>query len=276
MEITAGSAPAPGEHRGPGGRRIDWTLRDVGLGMLWFLGLFLLFPVPFAGAAAIISGSTDSNLTYAVSLIAGAGSEVGLIVVAAAYTWGKYGGSWERLGIAMPTLSTFGWGVAALGVALALGYAYGITIEIFDIDWLRSQCDDQLPQDVINNIGLMTLAGIIAIGFAPVCEEIFFRGFLFTGMLRAWGLVLGVLASGLVFSVAHIGENMHKTIIPIFIIGAVFAAAYYRSGNIFTAIFAHLVFNSVSFAIIAGGGCDPDDTAALTAARDMLGGVMGV
>ena len=164
--------------------------------------------------------------------------------------------------------------MGTLRVALALGYVYGVIIEVLDIDTLRSQCDDQLPRDVINNVALMTLAGIVAIGFAPICEEIFFRGFLFPGMVRPWGVIAGVLASGLLFSMAHISGSLHKTIVPIFIIGAVFAAAYYRSGNILTPILAHLVFNSLSFALLAGGGCDPDDATALTAARDLLGGVM--
>lgn len=275
MDIAAGSLPPPpGDHAGPGGRRIDWTLGDVGFGVLWFLGLFLLFPLPFVGLAALATGDEESTLVYAVSLISGAGSEAGLVVVAAAYTWGKYGGSWERLGIGIPGWSTLGWAVAALFAALALGYVYAVFIEALDVDWLRSECDDQLPRDVINNVGLMTLAGIIAIGFAPVCEEIFFRGFIFPGMVRPWGVVAGVAASGLLFSMAHISGSLHKTIVPIFIIGAVFAAAYYRSGNVLTPILAHLVFNSVSFAILAGGGCDPDDATALTAARDLLAGAM--
>ena len=275
MEYAAeATLPQPQGHDGPRGRRIDWTLRDVMWGIGWFLALFLLFPVPFVGAAVAISGDSDSAAFYAVSLLAGAGSELGLVLVAAMFTWRKYGGGWERLGVVRPDWSTLGWAVAALGGALALGYVYGVIIEVLDVEALKSQCDDQLPRDVIDNVGLMALAGIIAIGFAPVCEEIFFRGFIFTGMLRAWGLALGVLASALVFSAAHISENLHKTIVPIFIIGAVFAAAYYRSGNILTPILAHLVFNSISFAVLAGVGCDPDDAAALASVRETLRAVM--
>jgi len=273
MDTTAALPPQRPEHAGPGGRRIDWTLGDVAWGIGWFLTLFLLFPVPFVGAAAVVSGGTDTTAYYAASLIAGAGSEVGLIVVAAMFTWRKYGGGWERLGLVAPNWGTLGWGVAALVTALVLGWAYGIAIEVFGIDALVSECDDQIPREVIDSAGLMVLAGIVAIAFAPVCEEIFFRGFIFPGLLRAWGVGLGILASGLLFSVAHIGPSMHKTVIPIFIIGAVFAASYYRSGNILTPILAHLVFNSVSFAVLATVGCD-DDTAALRSAHHALQAVL--
>jgi membrane protease YdiL (CAAX protease family) len=273
MEIAANSAAPPPPHPGPGGRRIDWTPVDVFWGVGWFLTLFLLFPLPFALMAAVITGDVESEGSYAANLIVGMGSELGLIAVAAFYTFKKYGGGWERLGIAWPTPATLGWGVAALVGALALGAVYGGLIEYFDIGPLKSECDDQVPPEVINSVFLMTLAGIAAIGFAPVCEEIFFRGFMFPGLTRNWGVVLGVIVSALLFSSAHIGLNIHKTIVPIFIIGAVFAIAYYRSGNIFSAIGAHLVFNSISFAVLAAGGCDPDDASALQGALNMLSSV---
>jgi membrane protease YdiL (CAAX protease family) len=163
--------------------------------------------------------------------------------------------------------------VAALVAAFVLGAAYGGIIEWFDIGALRSECDDQVPAEVINSVLLMTLAGIAAIGFAPFCEEIFFRGFMFTGLTRNWGVVLGVVVSALLFSSAHISLSLHKTFIPIFIIGAVFAIAYYKSGNIFSAVGAHMVFNSVSFAILAAGGCDPDDASAVQGALNMIAGM---
>jgi membrane protease YdiL (CAAX protease family) len=275
METAAHPAAPPPQHPGPGGRRIDWTPWDVFWGIGWFLTLFLLMPLPFALTAALISGDIESEGSYATNLIVGMGSEAGLVAVAAFFTFKKYGGGWDRLGIAMPTLGTVGWGVAALVGALVLGGLYGFAIDVFGIDALKAKCDDQVPPEVINSVFLMTLAGIAAIGFAPVCEEIFFRGFMFPGLTRNWGVVLGIIASSLIFSSAHIGLNIHKTIIPIFIIGAVFAAAYYRSGNIFTSIGAHMVFNSVSFAVLATGGCDPDDASALHSALGTLATVLG-
>jgi membrane protease YdiL (CAAX protease family) len=79
--------------------------------------------------------------------------------------------------------------------------------------------------------------------------------------------------SGIVFASAHISLAWHKTFVPIFIIAAVFAAAYYKSGNILSTIAAHGVFNTISF--IGLTQCDPDDGASLMWARDMLAGAMG-
>jgi membrane protease YdiL (CAAX protease family) len=251
-----------------GGGRIDWTLRDVLFGVLWFLALFLLLPIPFV--IPFLAFGEESGEYLGAALIAGAGSEVGLIAVAAWFTFRKYGGSWERLGIAAPRWQTLAWAGGAVIAAFALASLYTVLIEVFDIDALRSERDDQLPDEVLDNGALLAIAGVVVIAFAPVCEELFFRGFVLPGMLRAWGAAIAIAASALVFSAAHIGPNLHKTLVPIFIIGAVFGFAYYRSGNILSTILAHLLFNTISFAALAMS--DPEDAEAVAA---VLAGVIG-
>jgi membrane protease YdiL (CAAX protease family) len=254
-------APQPGAVDRPpyAGGRIDWTLRDVLFGVLWFLGLFLILPIPIA-APFLVYGD-DSTQYYAAALVAGSISELGLIAVAAYLTFRQYGGGWARLGVQAPSWQTLGYALAAVVGALILAYIYGAIIELFDIDWLRAERDDQLPDTVLDNATLLAIAGVVTIGVAPVCEEIFFRGFMLPGMSRAWGIAVAVIGSAAVFSIAHIGPNIHKTLIPIFIIGAVFGFTYYRSGNILSTIGAHLLFNTISFLGLALS--DPDDAAAV-------------
>jgi membrane protease YdiL (CAAX protease family) len=243
------------------GGRIDWTLTDVVFGVLWFLALFLLIPIPIV--LPFLAFGEESTEYYAAALITGAGSELGLVAVAAWFTFRKYGGSWPRLGLSAPSWPVLGYALGAVVAAFVLAAIYGVIIDIFDIDWLRSERDDQIPNEVLDSAILLVIAGIVTIAFAPVCEEIFFRGFVMPGMLRAWGVAAAVVISGLVFSAAHIGPNIHKTLVPIFIIGAVFGFAYYRSGNILTTILAHLIFNAISFAALAAS--DPDDAEAVAA-----------
>jgi membrane protease YdiL (CAAX protease family) len=260
---AGGDASFAGDPNAPpfAGGRIDWTLLDVLFGVLWFLGLFLLIPIPIV--LPFLAFGEDSTEYYAAALIAGAGSELGLIATAAWFSFRKYGGSWPRLGFRAPEWSTLAYALGAVVAAFLLAAIYGALIEVFDIDWLRSERDDQIPNEVLDSALLLVIAGIVTIGFAPVCEEIFFRGFIMPGMLRAWGVGAAVVVSGLVFSAAHIGPNIHKTLVPIFIIGAVFAFTYYRSGNILSTILAHLIFNAISFAGLAFS--DPDDADAIAA-----------
>jgi membrane protease YdiL (CAAX protease family) len=250
------------------GGRIDWSLVDVLFGVLWFLALFLLLPIPIV--VPFLAFGEDSTEYYGAALVTGAFSELGLVAVAAWFTFRKYGGSWPRLGLHAPSWPVLGYAIGAVVAAFILAAIYGVIIEIFDIDWLRSERDDQIPNEVLDSAALMVIAGIVTIAFAPVCEEIFFRGFVMPGMLRAWGVTAAIVVSGLVFSAAHIGPNIHKTLVPIFIIGAVFGFAYWRSGNILTTILAHLIFNAISFAALAAS--DPDDAEAVAA---ILAGVIG-
>jgi membrane protease YdiL (CAAX protease family) len=241
MELAAAASPPPAEAPVIGGRPVEWTMSDVAIG----IGLAVAFFVAqlFVTAPFALFGE-ESGEFYTASLIATAVWEVGLVVIAAVLTWRKYGGSWERLGLKRPGWPTLGWAAAGYGATLAFGLLYNGAIWLFDIDALRSQCDDQIPRALLDNTGVLILATVTVVTFAPVCEEVFFRGFAFPGMWRAWGLALGVIASALLFSGAHVGPSMHKTIIPIFVIGSILALTYWRSGNLLSAILLHFANNS--------------------------------
>lgn len=246
MELILGDTmPAPQPPGGDGGAGASWTLKDVLFGALWFIGLFVVFPIPFAIPFYAAYGE-HSDQYYISTLVIGAGSEAGLVAVAAWFTFRKYGGGWERLGLRMPTWPVVGWALAAVVAAFAFNLAYARIIGLFDIDVLRSACDDQVPKELLESTPALIVASAVFVTFAPVCEEIFFRAFIFPGFRRAWGLAIAVVASGLLFSLAHISGSIHKTIIPIAAIGIIFALAYWKSSNIFTTMLAHFAFNSLA------------------------------
>jgi membrane protease YdiL (CAAX protease family) len=257
MQLSA-EPQQPPNASGPviGGRPVEWTLKDIALGSLWFVGLFVVFPLPFVLPFVGIFGE-DATETFISGLVLGAFSELGLIAVAVWFTFRKYGGSWERLGFKRPSWSVLGWAAAAIAGALAFNAAYGGIIELFDIEALRTACDDQVPRELQDSRVALIVASVVFITFAPVCEEIFFRGFMFPGFWRYWGVALAAVASGLLFSIAHVGPNMHKTIIPIFAIGAIFALAYWKSGNILTTMLAHFAQNALAVSLLWATECDP-------------------
>ena len=63
------------------------------------------------------------------------------------------------------------------------------------------------------------------------------------------------LASGLLFSAGHLNLG---GLIPLALVGMLFAWSYSRTGSLWTPIYAHLIFNLVSFvaltAIVQSGG----------------------
>ena len=236
------------------GRRIDWTPRDVFFGVLWFLFLFLLAPLPFVlPFSQAADDPSNSSTVFAVGLVTSMFSQVGLVVVASVFTWRKYGGSWERLGFLRPTWGTLGWAAAALLGAFIWSAAYGSIVEIFDINRLKAACDEQVPATVQDSVPLLLLASFVFVTFAPVCEETFFRAFAFPGLSR-WGVPIAMLISAGLWSLAH---GSIKAIVPVLGIGIIFALAYFKSGNIWSSILAHFAYNCISVSTLWAGECQP-------------------
>lgn len=229
------------------GRRIEWGAREVGFGALWFLTLFLLVPVPLTLPFFMAYGE-DAAETVGSLLVGSYFSQVGLVAVAAAFTFRKYGGGWARLGFVPIQLRHLLWGGIGFAGALAVTLTYGGVVEIFDIEALRpGECAEQIPDAVIGNPTLIVLTAILALVFAPLCEETFFRGFVMPGLAKSFGLVVGIVVSAAFFTVGHSQPDdamaTLRILLAIFPIGVIFALVYLRSGSILSTVIAHFSFN---------------------------------
>jgi membrane protease YdiL (CAAX protease family) len=111
-----------------------------------------------------------------------------------------------------------------------------------------------VPEAMFEERLVLPLAGVATVLVAPLAEETFFRGFMFGG-LRRFGFFWAALVSGLLFSAVHLNPG---GLIPLALVGMLFAWAYTRTGSLWTPIYAHLTFNLVSFvaltAIVQSGG----------------------
>lgn len=82
---------------------------------------------------------------------------------------------------------------------------------------------------------------IVGAIFAPLVEEIFFRGFLFQGFRAKYGWVSAMLLSSAIFAVAHLDP---VSLIPTFILGNLLAYLYHRSNSVWPAVILHVLVNS--------------------------------
>jgi len=111
---------------------------------------------------------------------------------------------------------------------------------------------EQEIDELFQSRAVLPLVGVVTLLMAPLAEEIFFRGFIFPGLLRPLGLGGALAASGAVFGAFHITSlDTVGLIVPFGIVGALFAWLYYRSGSLWPSIAAHFVFNLVSFVLLA-------------------------
>jgi len=144
--------------------------------------------------------------------------------------------------------------VAAAGGAHLAIVIYSIVLSAAGADAAVPKQED-LDQ-LFSNPAILPLTGVALVIFAPVAEEIFFRGFIFGGLVRPLGIIGAMFVSGFIFGAFHI-QNAESVglLLPFGLIGMLFAWLYYRTGSILPSMAAHFLFNLVSFvAIVAVGG----------------------
>lgn len=78
--------------------------------------------------------------------------------------------------------------------------------------------------------------------FAPILEEIIFRGILFKAVAEKTNFFVGVLFSSIVFAFIH---NDFAYFISYFMMGLVFAFLYHKTNRLIVPIIVHAVMNSL-------------------------------
>lgn len=244
----AGAAPSPA----PGQGRVPWGLADMAKAIgLVILGVIAI-TVPAAIVASIVAGDADIDEdagALAVILAAGLGLEIIILLSAVRFSVRKYRLPWADLGLRKPEKG--GWWLApVLAIALALAALTVVLIFVVIIDAAGADADSNVPEETFDKLAPVVLLAILSLAFAPIMEELFFRGFIFGGLRGRWGTGWAALASGLLFGLAHLGNpGTAYTIVPIVAVGALFALGYAYSGSLLAAIGAHFLFNLASFLV---------------------------
>jgi len=226
--------------------RIAWGPREIAqaLGILAAGVLFVSACLAPVAVALSLSKAQLNGISTVVSLP----FEFAFFGVAVVFSIAKYRLRWSALGF-RPLVLDRAWVIVATVVgAFLLFIVYNLIVELIDIDALRPSSN--VPDGVMNQRALVVVYGITAVLAAPIAEETLFRGFLFPGLAKRLGIFWAALASGLLFSLAHLQPTV---IIPIAGIGMLFALAYVYTRSLWTSIAAHLIFNLFSFVVIVGG-----------------------
>ncbi len=125
---------------------------------------------------------------------------------------------------------------------MVAGYAW--LMDFLDIAFL--QPSSTVPSEITRDRLTLSLAAVVILVGAPLSEELFFRGLVFSGLLR-WGFWPAAFISGLLFTVFHLDPG---SMIPFTLIGMLMAWLYYSRGSLLDSITFHYLFNFTSFMLL--------------------------
>ncbi len=229
---------------------IKWNVRDVSLSIII---LILFLAAIYFGASRLFAAITGrevlritamDDLSFSVLY----GIQVFLmlgVVWFFAIFWRK--SSLKDLGLNYYSIwKTIWYSFLSLIVIFVLSFLYVFLMNtLFGIEAPPSQVDQLIMEGDISSSILLVVIVLVA----PVAEEIFFRGYLYSAFKKAWGVGAGLFLSSLLFALAHMELY---SFVPIFVIGWILAYIFEKTKSLFPIIFLHAAYNLILILILLG------------------------
>lgn len=209
--------------------------------LLW--GSSLAITIAEGGAEELTTSEVATGLVLTLIL------DVVLIGIAAGLSIVRYRRPWGELGLRAFDRDLWWVPIAAAAAAHAGVIIYAVVLTSIGAD---AAAPEQETDELFDTRAILPLAGLATVIFAPVAEEVFFRGFIFPGLLRPFGLAGAMAGSGLLFGAFHItSADTIGLVVPFSAIGVLLAWVYHRTGSLWPSIGTHFLFNLFSFAVLA-------------------------
>jgi len=222
---------------------VPWRGRQVVLGIISLVGAFLLLLgiiVPTVGIDNL------AVLTLLTSLVLG----LAILGTVALIGLRRYRVALPALGITppgMPSVKVVLLTVGVLFLSVGATALYSALIQVSGIEFLAPP---EIPPGIVLPGTGAVLTFIALVLWTPFTEEVFFRGFVFAGLLPRFGATGAMIVSGLIFSAFHLAPGV---LMPIFITGILLAWLYRRTGSLWPCIAAHAGQNAIALAITLRG-----------------------
>jgi len=221
-------------------RPVPWKTSDVILG----LGLVVVSVLVVVFIYRALGEDPGSGLGLAVI----GGTTYGIVLLAS-WLMGpvRYGASLRSLGFRLPTPRGYLQlllPLLVLGASLAFTGVYARLVSLLGWEMPRT-----LPKEFVLEGPALIGSFAVVVLWGPLAEEVFFRGFIFSGLTGRYGFARAAVASSLLFALAH---GALEVIAPIFVTGMLLAWLYHRTGSLWGCVGAHALQNALVFSITVG------------------------
>jgi membrane protease YdiL (CAAX protease family) len=254
-------ASTPPMLEGPG-----WPAWTAPVALAAGMGFVVLTPpvvTALAHALGVASAAPHdpAGLTVAIELA----REFCLAVVAVGLAW--HFSRARRPPAARRSLRPTSWAGAVVGIAMlliatvALGGA------------LQKVSGSPHPNSGFSQVGSTdslpyALDILTVIAFAPICEELLFRGYLFTALRCRIGVARAALLTGLCWGALHLPAYSPLQCAPLAVFGVGLCIVYWRTGSLLPCMIAHGLNNAAAYA--AGDHFTPGQRTVLLVAAPIV------
>jgi membrane protease YdiL (CAAX protease family) len=152
-------------------------------------------------------------------------------------------------------------GPAELGLRRVVDWRRALLVmaAVYAIYWVAAGLLEAIfgtppEQEIVTELKAQQSFAILA-GFAvltcvvaPICEELFFRGFMFAAFARRLGPAWGAVLAGGIFGLIH-APNPVLGLIALGVLGVCLCALYWRTQSIIPCMALHALNNSISFGV---------------------------
>ena len=201
-------------------------------------------------SVAIAGGANPDKDSHAVTLIATIFQDVILVATAVGLASLTSKPRLWHFGLRRARFwPTVGWAALGFGTFWLLEIVYVVAVHPTGKQHVTEDLGAKGSQLAI------AAAAFAVIVVAPVCEEIFFRGFFYRALRTRMGVAAAAIIDGLVFGAIHYGGSDTVEILPILaLLGVIFCLVYEVTGTIFSTIALHSLNNSISYGASVHGG----------------------
>ena len=140
--------------------------------------------------------------------------------------------------------SSIPWRLILLATAMGMIFSFGISFIQF---YILAQLIPDLLVDLLSDGNVIDMSTtftkifsvISACIFAPIMEEVIFRGFFLNRMTYKWGVKRAIIISSLIFGFGHVD------VIGAFLFGVIRCLLYIKTKSLWTNIIVHALNNTV-------------------------------
>jgi uncharacterized protein len=247
----AGPPPGPSDpRRSPDTGWSPWTAPAAligGLVLAAVLGLIVDLPATLLFGVNITKDHTPPGIELVDTIL----QDIAFVLAAVycAHIGGRVVRAWQ-----------FGLRPPGAGWKSAIGYIVLLTVLFLILSAIWATVFNPEPEKLLDKLGtnettsLLVLSAALTCVLAPICEELLFRGYIFTA-LRGWcGTWLGALFTGAIFGAVHFGSAPALDLVPLAGLGFGLCLLYRYTGSLYPCIAAHSLNNSLAFASLEHWG----------------------